>query len=177
MSDYVQDMRDERQAFIDSLQGTNLVQVTKDDFFKSIGNLDVAPRSEKAYTAWKLRPYTEGVGYDAVIGKTWPGYKTGSHKLFGIRDVYFLDPTRMKIASGERMARQVASISDGTLASVTGGNRYEWLDKVKVKLIAFVSARPWGSKADWQDAWQAFMESSHWKNLVAERDGLAVQVG
>lgn len=176
MSDYVQKMRDERQAFIDSLQGTNLVQVTKADFYKSIGKLDVAPRSEKAYTGWRLRPYTEGVGYDAVIGKSWPGYKTGSNRLFGIRDVYFLDPTRMKIASGERMARQVAVVADGTLATVTGGNRYEWLDRVKDKFIAFVSVNSWSPKAGWQDALEAFMESSHWKNLVAERDGLAVQV-
>lgn len=177
MSDYVQDIRDERQAFIDSFQGTNLVQVTKDDFHKSVGKLDVTLDSNKDYTAWKLRPYTEGVGYGAVVGKTWPGYKTGSNKLFGIRDVYFVDPTRIKIASAERMARQVASISDGTLASVTGGNRYEWLDKVKAKLIAFVSSRPWGSKADWQDAWKAFTKGPQWRNLVAERDGLAVQVG
>lgn len=168
----------DRKAFLDAMAETGMVQVNKSDFRDSVQKLDVSLSSSRGFAEWKLRPYVPGRGYDTVVAMTWPGYKhSGDSHIFGVGDLQFVDASVIKLASSQRICRQVANLSSGTMATLAGSSSYEFLDKVQSALSEFAQSRPWGSRADWQDAWEQFNATSTWRNLQAIRDNLAVQVG
>jgi hypothetical protein len=53
-------------------------------------------------------------------------------------------------------ARQLAS---GTIASLTGQNKYEAIDQIRVEFMTFVEGRL-GQYTTWQDAWNDFWPKS-----------------
>lgn len=79
-------------------------------------------------------------------------------------------------ANSAHMAKSCHWISLGTMATLTKCSSYDWLGKVQSALVLFAASRAWNAHEDWQDAWAAFKITNTYANLVAQRDGQAVQV-
>jgi hypothetical protein len=54
--------------------------------------------------------------------------------------------------------RDAASLSSGTLATLTGRRTYAELDVIQAEFIAFVERHP-GQYETWATAWRAFWEN------------------
>ena len=55
----------------------------------------------------------------------------------------------------EKLIYDCANISSGTLATLTGLNKYSDLDKIHSKFVAYVK-KSHASYDNWQTAWKAF---------------------
>jgi hypothetical protein len=59
--------------------------------------------------------------------------------------------------SHERILRDAASISSGTLAGLTGKRSFAELERIQAEFVAFVEQHP-GQYETWIHAWRAFRE-------------------
>ena len=55
----------------------------------------------------------------------------------------------------EKLLYDCASLSSGTLSTLTGIRKYEDLDKIHSKFVAYVK-KSHTSYSNWQSAWKAF---------------------
>lgn len=54
---------------------------------------------------------------------------------------------------------QARTLASGTIASLTGPDRYEDIDEVRERFVAFIAdENPPDAFECWQDAWDAFTE-------------------
>lgn len=64
----------------------------------------------------------------------------------------------------ESVVFQIRTVSDGTLATVTGETKYDVLDAIRNDWMLWYLERP-GLFGCWQDAWTAYAESSAYERL------------
>ncbi len=67
-----------------------------------------------------------------------------------------------------RLVFDARTLSDGTLATLTGLNRYDQLGAIQLAFVQFCQAHP--EFVRWQDAWQEFAKTTPGVNLTPGLD-------